>query len=91
MVKAAHKAIEDADVEATVASLRRTSDALTETVESLGKSTRNLEPLNEEALRAMAALREASEAFRDLSNTLQRQPNAVIFGRAASDAPGLRR
>jgi ABC-type transporter Mla subunit MlaD len=76
-------ALAEAEVGKTSAELRAAALALAETAERM--------EVSEETRSALAAFQKASEAMQDLAEELERQPNAVIFGRAEAASPGTRR
>lgn len=74
-------AVNDAQPGPTAGSLRETSGAF-------GQAAREVQVLGEDLRGAMTALREAAEAFRRLSELLQRDPAALLHGRQPPEPPG---
>jgi ABC-type transporter Mla subunit MlaD len=82
-IVAAKDAVEDARFGETSASLRDAAAAMTKTAARMDVS--------EETRGAMEAMQRASESFEALSRSLERRPDAVIFGRPTAGSPGVRR
>lgn len=76
-------AVREAQVGATTASLRQTSSAF-------GQAAREVQGLGGDLSGALTALREAADAFRRLSDLLQRDPAALLHGRQPPDPPSGR-
>lgn len=84
-------AIKSAKVDETVSTLRRAADSFALTAQQLGKASSEARPISKDLREAMRAMRDASKAFRVLSDELARQPDSVIWGKSAAPGPGLRR
>lgn len=84
-------ALESAKVDETVATLRRAADSFALTATQLGEASTEARPISKDLREAMRAMRDASKAFRVLSDELARQPDSVIWGKSAAPSPGLRR
>ena len=76
-------AVKEAELGATTGSLRLTSDAF-------GEAAREVQGLGGDLGGALTALREAAEAFRRLSDLLQRDPAALLHGRQPPEPPSGR-
>lgn len=84
-------AIKSAKVEETVSTLRRAADSFALTAQQLGEASSEARPISKDLREAMRAMRDASKAFRVLSDELSRQPDSVIWGKSPGQSPGLRR
>lgn len=80
---ALEQAVEEAQAGPTAESLRGTSNAF-------GLAAREVQGLGDDMAAALTALREAAEAFRRLSELLQRDPASLLHGRQPADPPGRR-
>lgn len=80
---ALEQAVVDAQAGPTAESLRGTSNAF-------GLAAREVQGLGDDLGAALTALREAAEAFRRLSELLQRDPASLLHGRQPADPPGRR-
>jgi len=79
----------DARTEPLIASLQRTSDETRRGVDSLRATLDGVHgllepdaPLSVELMQTVGSLGQAASALRDLADYLERNPNAVVFGRA---------
>jgi len=74
------RALDDADVEGTSASVRRTADAVTD----LAQDAR---PVADGLQATLVELREATAAVRRLAEALERDPGALLHGRQPAAQP----
>lgn len=88
-IDAAAAAIQDAakGTEPLLASLRRSSDALTVTAQTLATAVDADSSLRQNADRALQDVARAARSLRELSDTLERHPDALLRGRQAEPPP----
>ena len=69
---------------APLASMKETADELRRTLVTLNQLVGDGGPALHNAGKTLGELREAARALQDLSDTLERQPDALLFGRKPS-------
>lgn len=90
-VDEARAALAAARVEETTAAFREAAGSIAGVSTEATAALRRTDPALARAAAALEAVQRASDALQQLARDLQRQPNAVLFGRDPAPAPGLRR
>ena len=76
--------VEDADLDATVSAAREALINLQRTLSMINDVLDPHSPLQYNVIKVTEELEEMSRSIRSLIETLQRQPNAVIFGKKST-------
>ena len=76
--------VEEADLDSTIAAARQALVNLQRTLTMINDVLDPHSPLQHNVIKVMDELEEMSRSIRSLIETLQRQPNAVIFGKKTS-------
>ena len=76
--------VEDADLDATVSAAREALINLQRTLSMINDVLDPHSPLQYNVIKVTEELEEISRSIRSLIETLQRQPNAVIFGKKST-------